>query len=185
MKSSKAISNKSLFEEKIESLEIYKGKSYSFFVDTVKLPDGTIIEKDYIKYPEAVAIIPFLDADTIVLVKQYRYPIGKETYEIPAGKMDRSGETNQEAALRELLEETGYRANKIEYLQSFYPSPGYSTERIYVFKALDLNKESQDLDEDEFIEIKLVPFKEAIDMIYSGLIIDSKTILSLLYLHNK
>lgn len=180
MKSSSNTLSK-LIEEKIDSTEIYKGKSFSFHSDTIRLPDGRTAKKDYVKYPEAVAIIPFLDDDRIILVQQYRYPVGQLVYEIPAGKMDDPEETKLEAAHRELLEETGYRAKSFEFLFSYYPCVGYSTEIIHVFKAAQMQEEQQFLDEDEFINTKIVSWADALQMIRKGEINESKTILALLH----
>jgi len=177
-------SNNPILDKKEETLSselIYKGKSFSFYSDLIKLPDGRTAKRDYVKYPEAVVIIPFLDEKNIIFEKQYRYPVLNFLYELPAGKIDDIEETKIEAAQRELLEETGYRAKNLEYLISYYPAVGYSSEIIHVFKASDLTKEEQLLDEDEFIETITFSLEESLEMIKKKEIKDAKTILSLLY----
>ncbi len=171
-----------LIEETIESRLIYDSGSYSFFSDKIKLPDGGVVDKNYVKYPEAVAIIPFINENEIILVEQYRYPIKLVTLEIPAGKIDNPNEARHEAALRELLEETGYRAESLEYLFSYFPCPGYSTEILHIHTAHGLIKETQCLDRDEFIYVKISKLDEVLNMIRKGEIVDSKTIISILYL---
>ncbi len=180
MKSDKASLN-NLIEETLQSKIVYQGKSFSFKSDRVSLPNGKEAQKDYVFYPEAVGIVPFINPKEIILVEQFRYPAGKSLLEIPAGKLDSPDEDRKEAAERELLEETGYKAAKMKYLCSYYSCAGYSTERLTLYKSADLTLESQSLDEDEFIKVKIVPFEKALQMIQNGTIEDSKTIIALLY----
>jgi ADP-ribose pyrophosphatase len=170
-----------LKENTLEEKEIYKGRSFSFYSDTVSLPNGKKAKKDYVKYPHAAAVIPFLDEKHIILVEQFRYPIGRTLLEIPAGKLDDPEESKLEAAHRELLEETGYRAKSFNHLITYYPCPGYSTEVLHIFKAENLKKEEQFLDEDEFINVKTFTYSEILKMIKNGEIQDSKTIIAMLY----
>ncbi len=171
-----------LKEHTINSSIIHTGKSFSFKSDLVRLPDGREAKKDYVFYPEAVGIVPFIDKTDIILVRQFRYPIGRVIYEIPAGKLDSPSEDLKSAAERELLEESGYKAQKLELFCSYFPCPGYSTERLHLFKASDLAAGSTDPDDDEFIACERVPFEKALSMIDEGKIEDSKTIIALLYL---
>ncbi len=180
MRSSRVISAETP-DQRIRSREIYRGKSFSFLTDTVRFPDGREGKRDYVKYPEAVAVVPFLDERTVVLIRQYRYPIGRTIWEIPAGKLDRPGENLAAAAKRELLEETGYRAGRTRRLFSYYPCAGYSTEKIHIFRADRLTERGQNPDEDEFIRPEAVAFRQALEWVRSGRINDSKTIASLLY----
>jgi ADP-ribose pyrophosphatase len=124
-----------------------------------------------------------LDTKNIVLVKQYRHPIGKITYEIPAGKID-AGETPLQCAKREIEEETGYKAKKIEKLTSFYPTTAFSNEVLHIFAAFGLEKGTTNPDDDEIVDAKIVPFKEAVDMVKRGEIMDGKTVIALLYFEN-
>ena len=181
MKLSKGTLN-NLNEEVIESREVHRGKSFSFHSDKVRLPNGKTAQKDYVRYPHAVAIVPFIEPNKVILIKQFRYPVGKVIYEIPAGKVEGFEEIRLEAAQRELLEETGYRAKCFDFLFSFYPSAGYSTEILHIYKACELSRETQYLDEDEFIETEIVKFDSALEMIRKGEIMDPKTITALLYI---
>lgn len=181
---SKNSTSAELTEKQLESRVLYQGRSFSFMTDRVLLPDGREAVKDYVKYPAAVAVIPFLDKDTILLIRQHRYPIHADILEIPAGKLDQPGEDPLEAARRELLEETGYYSKNIKKLYTYYPCGAYSTEKIHVFTATGLTPGSTDPDEDEFIENVPLPFNDALEMVKNGRIMDAKTMLSLLYADN-
>ncbi|MDR1784500.1 MAG: NUDIX hydrolase [Endomicrobium sp.] len=172
-----------MIEKVIKKDIIYHGIGIDFFCDEIELPNSTIVKREYISHPGAAAILPFIDKENIILVKQYRYPIGQVTYEIPAGKIN-EGETPLECAIRELEEETGYRAKKLEKILSFYPTVAFSNEIIYVFVAFDFEIGKQIIDEDEFVLREIVSFKEAIKMIKTGKIMDSKTIIALIYFEN-
>jgi ADP-ribose pyrophosphatase len=171
-----------LTEHKISGVTVHEGRSFSFKSDLVRLPDGREAKKDYVFYPEAVGIVPFINKSDIILVRQFRYPVGRVIYEIPAGKLDSPSEDLKSAAERELLEEAGYRAGKLELFCSYFPCAGYSTERLHLFRARDLAAGSTDPDDDEFIACEKVPFEKAVAMIDEGKIEDSKTIIALLYL---
>ncbi|MDR2812051.1 MAG: NUDIX hydrolase [Endomicrobium sp.] len=172
--------SKDLIEKTLNKKLIYKGKFTEFFCDEVQLPNGNSATREYINHHGAAAVLPFIDKENIVLVKQYRYAIGKVTYEIPAGKID-AGETPIECITRELKEETGYIAKKSEFLLSFYPTASLSNELLHIFSVFDLEEGSFNPDEDEFVDKEIVNFKSALDMIKDGKIKDSKTIISLLY----
>ena len=111
------------------------------------------------------------------MVKQYRYPLGEATLEVPAGKLNGPGEDNFEAGKRELLEETGAADENIEYLGEIYPIPAYTTEIIHMYLARGLSFSSQNLDEDEFLDVVRIPFEEALKMVMDGTIKDSKTMI--------
>ncbi|MDR2427736.1 MAG: NUDIX hydrolase [Endomicrobium sp.] len=172
--------SKDLIEKTLNKKLIYKGKFTELFCDEVQLPNGNSATREYINHPGAAAVLPFIDKENIVLVKQYRYAIGKVTYEIPAGEID-AGETPVECITRELEEETGYIAKKFELLLSFYPTSALSNELLHIFSAFNLEEGNFNPDEDEFVEKEIVNFKNALDMIKDGQIKDSKTIISLLY----
>ncbi|MDR0485401.1 MAG: NUDIX hydrolase [Elusimicrobiota bacterium] len=167
-------------ENFIKRIIEHKGKAVNFYCDEVLLPNGRNSTREYLDHPGASCVLPFLDENRIVLVKQYRYPIGKETFEIPAGKIDK-GETPIECIKRELKEETGYSAGKIDKVLSFSPTPAFSNEILHIFAAFDLKQETKNPDEDEFLSNEIADFKTAIQMIYEGQIIDAKTIIALLY----
>lgn len=171
-----------LKESTIESRVVFEGKSFNFKSDIVRLPDGREARKNYVAYPQAVGIVPFIGKSDILLERQFRYPVGHVLYEIPAGKLDDPSEDLKSAAERELLEETGYRAGRLELFCSYFPAPAYSTEKLHIFTGSDLRAGSTDFDEDEFIETEIVPFERAFEMIAEGKIEDSKTIIALQYL---
>lgn len=170
-------------EKLIKKNKIYTGKAVDFYCDEVELPNGHSGIREYLGHPGAAAVLPFLDKNNIVLVKQYRYPIDKITLELPAGKMD-EGETPEACIARELQEETGYKAKKIEKMLSFYPSTAFSDEVLHIFAAFGLEKGDTDPDDDEFIAGETVNFREAVEMVKKGEIMDSKTVIALLYFDN-
>lgn len=139
------------------------------------------IKMNVLEFPKAVGILPVLDNGKIILVKQYRFPIKKEIWEIPAGKL-RKNEKPELGAKRELEEETGFEAKRLEKIAEFFVSPGYSTEYLYLFRATGLKRGRQNLDEGEIIEkIKEFSLKEALRMIKKREIIDGKTILAIFF----
>jgi ADP-ribose pyrophosphatase len=139
------------------------------------------IKRDVVKFPKTVGILPLIGKDKIILIRQFRFPIGKEIWEIPAGKLDR-GEKPEIGAKRELKEETGYEAKELKKIGEFYLSPGYSTEYMYLFLAKGLKKGEQSLDKGEKIkEVKIFSRKEVLKMIKSRKIVDAKTILALFF----
>jgi ADP-ribose pyrophosphatase len=162
----------------IESREIYRGRAFSFYSDRI-VYNGKEMVKDYVAYPEAVAIIPVY-GDRFILIGQFRYSIRQYIYEIPAGKMEK-GENPEECAIRELEEETGFRARRVEKLFEYYPAVGYSSEKIHVFVAYDLVETSKNLDEDEFTDVKLFSYDEVVNMIRRNEIRDAKTIIAFLW----
>lgn len=157
------------------SQPVYRSKSFSFVVDDVWLPNGRRTEMGLVRHPGSTAILPFLDADAILLLRQYRHPVGKFIYEIPSGTMD-PGETDPLAcARRELEEETGYRAAEFISLGHTYILPSYSDEKIHLFIARNLTETAQNLDEDEIIDVEKTPLEQALRMIDSGEITDALT----------
>ncbi len=160
---------------------IYKGKKINLRLARLKLPDGRSAFREVVEHRGSVAIIPLLDDGRIVLLRQYRPVIGEWILEIPAGTIE-PGERPHECALRELEEETGYRAGKITKLLEFYVSPGYTTEKIYLYKAENLQKTKPRPEPYEFLEIVELTLSEALDKILNGDIRDAKTIIALLYL---
>jgi len=167
-----------LIEQKISSEELYKSASYSFRVDSVRLPDGKTGTREVVKHPGGVAVLA-IDDGKVALVRQYRYAIDRITTEIPAGKLDKiPGEKPVDAARRELREETGCIADSMEYLGMMYPSPGIITETLYIFYARRLQKTRQELDDDEFLNVEWLPVDTLLKQIGDGEINDCKAILS-------
>ncbi len=173
-----------LRETMVESETLYHGRLIGLRKDKVQLPDGRTSTREVVVHPGAVAIVPLLDDGRVVLVRQYRYAVGKILMEIPAGTLH-PNETAEECALRELREEIGYTAGRLEHLTSLYLAPGYSTELLHVFLATNLNSESGTMDEDEFIEPVAIPLEEAISQISEGKIQDAKTVAALLLVWHK
>ncbi len=165
-----------LVEKTLDSKNIYKGKIIEVNLHTVKLPNGKEAKREIVNHSGGVAVLAYKDKDTILLVEQFRKPIEQNLLEIPAGKIE-NGEDIEICGIRELEEETGYKANKFKYLGKIVTSPGFCDEYIYIYKAEDLYKGDDSLgDEDEFINLKEVKVNKVKDMIRSGEIIDAKTI---------
>ena len=167
-------------ETRLSSKTVYQGKLLHVLEDQVRLPDGKTARREYILHPGAAMMVPFLDPDTVVLVRQYRYPLARHFYEIPAGKIDR-GEEPLAAARRELREECGYEAAEWRRLATIHPGIGYSNETIELFLARDLTQVGHALDDEEFLEVVNVRFAEALDWVRDGKITDQKTVIGLLW----
>lgn len=169
------MTTKEFREEKINSKTIYQGKILTLNVDNVRMPNGKEAVREVILHNGGVTVIAQPSPDKVVLVKQFRYSVGKTFWEVPAGRLN-VDEVPLHAAKRELKEETGYISNTWEHLGIVYPLPGYSTEVLYFFKATDLTDDEQDLDPDENIEVKVFDLKQVWQMIKDGEIRDGKTI---------
>ncbi len=157
---------------------IYEGKVFKLVRENVTLENGTTTDVEFIEHPGAAAIVPFLDDHRILLLKQYRHALKQYIWEIPAGTLDPKEEVIP-CARRELIEETGYAANRWQKLGEITPLPGYSNERIHIYMATGLQPAEQDLDEDEIISVQEIEFKDAFDMIGRGAIQDAKSIVGL------
>lgn len=168
-----------IIERTIKSEKVYSGKILSVKLSTVELPDQKYSKREIVLHDNAVAVVSIHD-DKILLVKQYRISVDKIIYEVPAGMIEHD-ENPKDAALRELEEETGYRAKNIEYLTEFYSTPGFCTEKLSIFYAKDLEFVGQNLDEGEKLEVVEMPLEDAMSMIESGEIMDGKTISSILF----
>lgn len=167
-----------LTEKVFKKKKVFIGKAVDFCNDTVILPNNKKATREYIDHPGAVAIVPFINKTDIILVKQYRYPINKITYEIPAGKLD-GKEPLIKCAKRELQEETGYTAKKIEKLISFWPSSAFSNETLHIYTATELTAGKNNPDDDEFLMNYKVSLKQAYEMVKTGKIKDSKTVIAI------
>lgn len=162
----------------------FRGHLVKVRVDTVALPNGEIAQREIVEHPGAVAVVALTEADRVVLVRQFRYAINAITLELPAGKLE-LGESPEETCQRELGEETGYHAAKLEKLVEFVVAPGYTTERIVLFKATGLTPVTATGDADEFVETVEVSREEALAMVRDGRIFDAKTIIGLTWLEHK
>ena len=162
-------------EREVESEELYKGRVVQLRLTTVSLPNGSRKTREILVHPGAAAIVPVVN-EQVLLVEQYRAAVGRATLEIPAGTLE-EGESPEECAWRELIEETGFRASNWTTLTAYYPSPGYSSEIIHVFKASGLEKVS---DADAEFPLRHMPLTEVQTRIRTGEIMDSKTIIGVL-----
>lgn len=158
---------------------IFKGHILDVVIDTIQLPNGKAVKREMVLHPGAAAIVPFDEEGNVYLIEQYRHPVGDYILEIPAGTLE-EGEDPADCASRELEEEIGYKAKEMNHLMSIYPAVGFSTERIEIYIAKGLIKSEQNLDEDEFVEVKKMTLDEALELIDNNKIVDSKSICGLL-----
>ena len=173
-----------LIETMVSSRDVYRGQLLNVKSDTVRLPDDSHATREYIVHPGAAMIIPILPDGRLLMERQYRYPLGRVMLEFPAGKLD-PGEDMLKTAQRELLEETGYRAERWEWLAEIHPIVSYTTERIEIFLAEGLVMERQKLDAGEFLEPIIMTFAEAFALLQEGKISDGKTIIGLYQLRER
>jgi ADP-ribose pyrophosphatase len=168
-----------LTEKFLDTKVVFEGNLLKVFSDKVDLPNGKEASREFIKHPGAVAVVPITQEGNIVLVRQYRYPVGKTMLEVPAGKLDK-GEHPDACVLRELEEETGYVAKNIRKLTSIYTTPGFTDEVIHLYVAENLTLSKPSPDEDEFLDVEIYTKEEVKAMIDDGRINDAKTMLALL-----
>lgn len=172
------------FEERtLRTEKLFDGKIISLQVDDVELPDGNTSKREIVKHPGAVAVIAITPQNKILLVEQYRKPLERSLLEIPAGKIELD-EDPKITAIRELEEETGYRTEDLQYITSFYTSPGFANEIIHIYFSNALQKVENPIsgDEDEFIEIHELSIAEAEALRQTKDIYDAKTVYALTYL---
>ena len=165
-------------EKKVSSNTVYSGKILRLDVDEVVLPDGKPAVRECVRHTGGAAAL-FIREGNVALVRQYRYLYGEELYEIPAGKLER-GEDARLAAMRELEEETGYRATSAKHLLDIYPTPGYTDEVIHIYLIDDAVHTAQHLDEGEFLNVEFLPLCEVLSLIEIGAIKDAKTVCAVL-----
>jgi len=166
--------DRSLFEEPVSSEHAFEGKLMNVNVDQVRLPNGKLAIREYMVHPGAAMIIPLFDDGTILLERQYRYPIKQVMIEFPAGKLD-PNEDGIDCARRELLEETGYYAHDLRFITSIHPVISYSTERIDIYLAKNLEQRQACLDDGEFLQTFRATLAELLQWIREGKITDVKT----------
>ena len=158
----------------------YKGAFLEMRTERVPLPNGTTIELDIVRHPGAAAVVPFVSQDEVLLIRQYRYAAGGTIYEVPAGKLD-PGEAPEACAARELEEEAGQRAGRLQPLGAIWTTPGFTDERIHLFAAFDLEAVPQRLQQDEVIELVRMPLAAALELVWSGELSDAKSALALVH----
>ena len=166
-------------EPTIESRQFFSGRILNLRVDTVRLPGGRTSTREIVEHRGAVCLVAVDDEDNVLLVRQYRKAVEATLLEVPAGTLE-PGEEPMECARRELQEETGFDAEHLETLATFYTTPGFSNELMYAYLARDLRPSPLRSDEDERIEVVPVPLRQIPEMIRSGEIQDAKSIASLL-----
>ncbi len=174
--------------ELLKSEIVYPGRAFTIRRDTLRMPDAREASFDIVEHVGSVIILP-LDADgQLLFVRQYRHAAGLELLELPAGTLDKD-ESPEACATREVREETGMAAGKLEPLGGFYLAPGYSTEYMHVYLATDLRYDPLEADADEFLTVERFPLKEALVMFESGEIQDAKSLAAILlarkYLENR
>ena len=171
---------KDLNEHFVAGERVFDGTLLKVHRDRVRLPDGGLGTREYIRHPGAVAIVPLFDDGRVLLERQFRYPHARVFIEIPAGKLE-PGEPPLETARRELLEETGYSAADWSHLGVIHTAIAYTDEAIQLFLARKLTEGTRKLDQGEFLETLTVPFEEAIAMVRDGRITDAKSVAALLW----
>ena len=170
---------------RLASRRIHTGRVLNLDVDSVRFPDGSEGELEIIRHSGASAIVPFLsdpsgDDPQVLLIRQYRYAADGYVWEIPAGRLD-EGEDPLACAKRELLEETGCTAERVERLTTIYTTPGFTDERIHLFMGVGLTRGEAKREHDEFLEVETMPLSRALELIETGEMTDSKSIIGLLY----
>ena len=166
-------------ETPVRHVNTLKGVIVDVTSDMVKLTDGHITLREVVHHPGGVCVAAVDDDGTVTIVSQYRYPIGRMLWELPAGKLE-PGEDPAPAAARELEEETGITADRWQSLGSMYTSPGISTETLYIYLATGLHRGEPHPDPGEFLEIRSVPLAELVTMVENGEIRDAKTVIGVL-----
>ena len=170
--------------KRLERRLVYKGSIIDYYRDTIAVPNGNVVEWDFIGHNGAAAVVPVTDDGKLLLVRQYRNALDRYTLEIPAGGLNK-GEPTKEAAARELEEETGYKSDDLELLISVNTTVAFCNEKIDIYVARNLKPSKQHLDEDEYIDVQAMTMEELECMIYACEIMDSKTVSAILAYKNK
>ena len=164
---------------------IYDGKIIKVQRDVAILENGAEAIREVVRHPGGVGVVAMDNDGYIYLVRQFRYPFYETTLEIPAGKLDHKGEDTRDAGVRELREETGLVADCVEYLGTFFATPGFCDEKLSIYLATRLHQGETDPDDDEFVECEKYHITEAVEMIERGEIKDAKTVIGILMTKNK
>jgi ADP-ribose pyrophosphatase len=170
---------------RLATTRVYSGRLINVDIDTVRFPNGETGDLEIVRHPGASAVVPFLtdpagDDPQILLIKQYRYAARGFVYEIPAGKLD-GGEDPLVCARRELQEETGCTAERIEHIYSFYTTPGFTDELIHAYIASGLTRGDTAHEKDEFMSVETMALSAALDLIRTGELNDAKSALAILF----
>lgn len=162
----------------LESVEIFRGRIFDVTVDTVREGDKTYT-REVVHHPGSAVIVPIFEDGSVALVRQYRHPAVRYLLEVPAGTLNK-GERPEEGAARELEEELGFAAGRLEKLSEFFVSPGFCEEKMWLYLATEMTQTKQQLEEDEIVDVVRLPFAQALEMITAGEIEDAKTIIGLM-----
>ena len=171
--------------ERINRELVHKGAIIDYYQDTIRIPNGNIAKWDYIKHKGAAAVVAVKEDGKLLMVRQYRNALDRETLEIPAGGLNGVDEPTDIAAARELEEEAGYTAGKLELLISIRTTVAFCDEKIDIYVATDLKRSKQHLDEDEYLDVETYTIEELVQMVYDCKIQDGKTVAALLAYYNK
>lgn len=171
--------------ERLERTLVHKGAIIDYYQDTVRVPNGNIVKWDFIGHKGAAAVVAVNEEGKLLMVRQYRNALDRETLEIPAGGLNSIEEPTDVAAARELEEETGYKAGKLELLMTIRTTVAFCNEKIDVYVATNLKPSRQNLDEDEFIGVETYSIEELAQMVYDCKIQDGKTVAALMAYKNK
>jgi ADP-ribose pyrophosphatase len=159
---------------------VHQGRVVNLSVEQVRLPNGNTVTLEVIRHPGAAAVVPVDGDGNVVLVRQYRHATGSWLLEVPAGTLDHPGEPPEECARREVEEETGHRVGRLVPLGWIWTTPGFTSEKIWLYLALDLTPASPDLEADEVLTVETLPLDEAVRRAVSGEIVDAKSVCALL-----
>lgn len=170
---------------RLDSVRVYSGRIVNLDIDRVRFPDGSVGELEMVRHSGASAVLPFAsdpagEDPQLLLIRQYRYAAERYLYEVPAGRLD-PGEEPLACATRELLEETGCTAERVEFLTTIFTTPGFTDERIHLYMATGLTRGESNREADEFIEVVTRPMSEVLGLIERGEIVDGKTIVAVLF----
>lgn len=169
----------------LSSSRLYSGRIVNLDLDTVRFPDGSTGQLEILRHSGASAVVPFLeppgDADPrVMLIRQFRHAADGFIWEVPAGRLD-GGESPETCAARELEEETGMRARRLERLTTIHTTPGFTDERIHLFLAEGLEPGAEHREADEFMELHTLRWSEVMRLVHDGAVVDGKTLVSLMY----
>ncbi|MBA3894706.1 MAG: NUDIX hydrolase [Gemmatimonadales bacterium] len=169
----------------LSTTRVYSGRIVNLDLDSVRFPDDSVGQLEILRHPGAAAVVPFLDPPRdrdprVVLIRQFRHAADGFIWEVPAGRLD-SGESPEHCARRELEEETGMRAARLERLTTIYTTPGFTDERIHLFLAEELEPGAEHREADEFMELHTLRWSEVLRLVEQGEIVDGKTLVALLF----